>query len=281
MLTKTISFLKSRFVLISFAFIFLTSAITGITIHYYTERQKDLLIENILDDYYPFIPIYRDGNDELYSIKPQPIHLFALLYANIHAQKPENYNDSWLAGEYTPKYYNDNWKNVVMKNPALIYKAWQLYGDESILNFNSKLGYYSSIENKFSAKFHMFEFNRSDFWAAQKTLIRQYQLLIAELLKLDDKKLNFYISSTKMYDGASSFDFNNWLKEKGLLPSSILFPYYYGPPSANNCYMYPGDLLLLANRIKQSSPEWTPRRFLTEANKLASLILSSISNNIE
>jgi hypothetical protein len=276
-----LSFFKSKFFLIAYFFTILTGFITSITIYYYSEKQKEVLIDNLLDGYYPFIPIHRDGHDELYSINPQPIHLFALLYANIHAQKPEDYNGNWLAGKYTSKYYNDNWKNVVIKNPALIYKAWQLYGDESILNFNSKLGYYSTVENEFSTKFHIFKFNRSEFWSAQKSLIRQYKLLISELLKLDDKKLNFYISSAKMNDESSSFDFNNWLKEKGLLPNNILFPYYFGPPRADNCYLYPGDLLLLTNRIRQSSPEWTPRRFLTEANKLASIILLSIENNID
>lgn len=276
-----LSFFKSKFFLIACFFTTLTGFITSITIYYYSEKQKEVLIDNLLDGYYPFIPIHRDGHDELYSINPQPIHLFALLYANIHAQKPEDYNGNWLAGKYTSKYYNDNWKNVVIKNPALIYKAWQLYGDESILNFNSKLGYYSTVENEFSTKFHIFKFNRSEFWSAQKSLIRQYKLLISELLKLDDKKLNFYISSAKMDDESSSYDFNNWLKEKGLLPNNILFPYYFGPPRADNCYLYPGDLLLLTNRIRQSSPEWTPRRFLTEANKLASIILLSIENNID
>ena len=245
----------------------------------YTEKQQTIFLDKLLENYEPFLPIQGSNHPFVYSTNPQPFHLFELLYANIHAQKPDNYNDLWLAGEYTPSYYKQNWINVMKKNPSLMYSTWQLIGDETILKLHSKLGYYSSIKTDYTSEFHRHKFDRIEFWNAQKTLIRQYQKLIGELLKLEDKQLNFYISTSIMYDDAMCHDFNMWLKSKNLIPETM--EYYYGEPGANNCYYYPGDLLLLTNRIKKSSPEWPPRRFLIEANKFASVVLKSIENNIQ
>jgi hypothetical protein len=83
-----------------------------------------------------------------------------------------------------------------------------------------------------------------------------------------------------MYDDAKSYDFNLWLKENHLLSYTSIQSPYLQIPSANNGNCYPGDLILLANRVRINAPEWTPRRFLTEVRKFSDAILLSIDKNI-
>lgn len=270
--------MKNIFVSI-FLFLSLSSLTILTSIGIYTEDQKDKLIDLMIKYYEPFEIIDVNGEEAIYSKEIQPLHLHNLLYANIYAQKPEDALN-WAAGDRTSIVYQEKWRDVVKNNPDLLYKIWELMGDDAILSINSKLGYFGSTKSD-SEKFHVQTFKTSEFWQAQKNLIRKYQKLISELLKLDDKRLNFFISSTIMYDDAKCFDFNQWLKERDLLTCSSVQTANAQNASVNNCYVYPGDLILLTNRVKQASKDWTPRKFLTEVNKFATLLLTSIDKNID
>jgi|LauGreDrversion4_2_1035121.scaffolds.fasta_scaffold25998_3 hypothetical protein len=262
-------------------FIGLSSFIALAAISIYTEKQKDQLIDYLISYYQPFEAVAYDGDKTIYSPEIQPLHLFNLLYANIYAQKPDDYQDGWAAGYYTSKIYQENFRDIVAKNPQLIYEAWNLYGDDIIMGLNSKLGYYASNKTDYSYKFQAMPFTTKAFWQAQKVHIQRYQNLITKLLSLDDKRLNFFISSAEMYDDAKCYDLNVWLKENKLNSYTTIESPYLQIPGASNGYSYPGDLLLLSNRVKKITPEWTPRRFLTEVNKFAQTIVLSIDKNVK
>ena len=262
-------------------FIGLSSFVTLIAIGIYTEKQKDQLVDYLITYYQPFEAVAYDGDSTIYSPEIQPLHLFNLLYANIYAQKPDNYQDDWSAGYYTSKLYQENFRDVVAKNPQLLYEAWNLYGDDIIMGLNSKLGYYASNKTDYSYKFQAMPFTTKAFWKTQKAHIQRYQNLITKLLSLDDKRLNFFISSAEMYEDAKCYDLNLWLKENRLDSYTTLASPNSQTPSASNCYSYPGDLLLLSNRVKKLSSEWPPRRFLTEVNKFAQTLIISIDKNVK
>ena len=42
---------------------------------------------------------------------------------------------------------------------------------------------------------------------------------------------------------------------------------------------YPGDLLCLTKRVYERHPQWTPRKFLTEAKKFSNKVLEIIEDN--
>ena len=48
---------------------------------------------------------------------------------------------------------------------------------------------------------------------------------------------------------------------------------------ANEYYSYPGDLLCLTKRVFERHPQWTPRKFLTEAKKFSTKVLEIIEDN--
>jgi hypothetical protein len=252
-----------------------------IGINIYTEKQKEQLINNLINFYQPFEAVSYEGDKTIYSPEIQPLHLFNLLYANIYAQMPENHQEWWAAGGYTSKIYHENFRDVIAKNPQLIYEAWNIYGDDFIMGLNSKLGYYGANKTDFSYKFQAMPFTTQAFWKAQKAHIQRYQNLINKLLLLDDKRLNFFISSAEMYEEAKCYDLNLWLKENNLLSYTNIQSPYLQTPGASNGYSYPGDLLLLSNRVKKVAPEWTPRRFLTEVNKFAQLVIGSIDKSVK
>jgi len=269
-----------KIIVFALVFLGLTSLTALVGLQIYTERQKDLLIDNLIAYYQPFEAISYENEKTTYSSEIQPLHLFNLLYANIYTQKPENYQDGWSAGYSTSKIYQEQWRNVVMKNPQLVFDAWNLLGDDFVMGLNSKLGYYGANKSDFSYKFEVMPFKTKEFWVVQKNHIVRYQNLISHLLELDDKRLNFFISNSEMYDDAKSYDFNLWLKENNLLSYTSIQSPYLQIPSANNGNCYPGDLILLANRVRINAPEWTPRRFLTEVRKFSDAILLSIDKNI-
>ncbi len=129
-------------------------------------------------------------------------------------------------------------------------------------------------------------FSLDSYWYEQHALLDRYQLLIQKLLALDDVQLNKFISAIgkeqkvpEVYSNAAygarvnaGKEVHNWLvKEKliGMLPTSI-YNYSDGYDQGGWYLMnYPCDLLLMTYRISSDYPKWTPRRFLTEAQKFS------------
>lgn len=246
----------------------------------YTEQKKQALLNKIVENYepfqYKFVVNEKTKKDTLITFgEIQPIQLFDLLYSNIHIQKPNNIqDDAWYAGSLTSNEYKKGWRNIIVKEPNLLFDAWNFFGESALLNLNSKLGYYVNqklIDNK-KNKFQNNNFNTSKFWKIQKNHIRKYILLCDELLKLNDKKLNYFIKNTDMYDNSLCFDFNVWLASKGILEEYSQDIYV---PRSNNCYKFPGDLILLTKRINSDFPEWGVRKFLLECKKFSTLVLTT------
>ena len=98
----------------------------------------------------------------------------------------------------------------------------------------------------------------------------KYQNLIDELLKLDDNRLNSFISSVPK-DACCSYEnqieateFKKWLLEKNIISINDV-----ESPSLPWVSIYPTDLLLLSFRVSSSYPTWTNRRFLQEVKKFS------------
>jgi hypothetical protein len=260
-----------KITLISFISLFFLSFIS---IEIYTEQMKQELIDNIVRDYFPFY--YNSYTDENQILRP--MHLSNFLNGNIDIQQTDDEEWDWSKDGVRLPIYKRNWRDVVAQNPNLLFAGWDLYGEGAILALNSKLNYYSKNKIDWSYdKYYNNSFNTTAFWKVQKAHHQKYNRLIDELLLLDDKKLNFFINSSEMYDDSLSYDFSVWLHDKKLLDQSYKHLYYpNNPEKPNNCYMYPGDLILLTKRISIDYPEWTPRKFLTECKRFNSKILNTI-----
>jgi len=178
------------------------------------------------------------------------------------------------------------WKTIIENNPELAYQALTIYGGHIVRQINSQLSYkhenrsWTSLkQEKFSDTRNPNWFSEKKFWNSNKKSIKQYQVLIDELLKLNDKDLNYFITTNDVSD-AASHGFNSWLKEKELLNINNMGAYHYSySQSANNYYTYPGDLLCLTKRVFERNPKWTPRKFLTEVNKFSNEVLEVIEDN--
>jgi hypothetical protein len=245
------------------------------SVEIYTEQLKQKLVDRIVEYYYP----HYGFTDE--TPKLRPIHLYNFLSGNIHIHSPaSDPEDNWEWSKEGIRYpeYKKIWRDVVAKNPDLLFSAWDVFGEDAILALNSKLNYYSKNNIEGYEQYYNNGFNTIDFWKVQKAHHQKYNLLIEELLMLEDKKLNFFINSSDMEDDALSYDFSLWLNDKKLLDQSyehIYFP--NNPEKPNNCYMYPGDLILLTKRICIDYPQWSPRMFLTECKRFNTKVLNSIN----
>jgi hypothetical protein len=260
-----------RFILLAWVAILFSSYIA---LDIYSKQMKDRLVDNILIGYSPYC-----GYDSII----RPIHLYNFLAGNLTIQEPDGpESDDWMwnqDGTIMYPTYKKIWRDVVAKNPALLFTAWDAYGEEAILELNSKLGYYAKNPTENYEQYTLFNFNTIDFWKCQKKHHIRYNNLMDALLKLDDKKLHFFINSADLYDDALSFDFTSWLLKEGLIDQSHKSVYYPNEPEkANNCYMYPGDLILLTKRICLDYPEWTPRQFLTECKRFNTNVLTTIQS---
>ena len=258
----------SLFTLISFAFFDI-----------YTEAKMQGLIDIIIKYYEPFQYIKENTETKKseYDNKIQPIDLFDILYANIFNQKPEEWKEDWIAGYGTPGEYRTSWRNVVIKNPEYIYNAWDLYGESALMSLNSKLGYNANLKTNEENNFQRHKFTTTEFLRVQKEHLKKYINLCDQLLKLDDKNLNYFMRSVKNHDDALCYDFNSWLVSKGMIQTHPQEQEYPGwkTPSANNGTVFPGDLILLTTRLSNEFPEWGIRKFLQEYRKFSMKVLTT------
>jgi hypothetical protein len=271
-------------------FMALTTTLVSMTLiaDLYTKSQINNLIEKACQRYSPYTNQMVDGNyvrDEDYNHYYKegligPFRLFEVSNAN----KFSLFNDEaeWGSDEWWNGYIQ--WKSVIESNPELAYQALKIYGDYIVKQLSSQLEYSNDNGNfrhgtksEFSDGRNANWWTKKKFWDANKKSIRDYQKLIDELLKLNDKDLNYFITTNDVSD-AASYGFDSWLKEKGLMKSDG-HDTNNSMPSANNQRFYPGDLLCLTKRVFTRNPKWTPRKFLTEVNKFSNEVLEVIEDN--
>ena len=207
------------------------------------------------------------------SSQPNQLHLGELLYGNVHAADPEN-GTYWAAGNYTSEIYKNGWRKMMVEKPSLAYDAIKMFGPSFFKAFESELMVQkqSIIDNwkdgpQRGAVLNKFSSQR--YWADQSRMIDQYTKLINELLKLSDSQLNRFIESTdsQLWGGSTATELQTWLYNKrliGAMPQNYKWGQdrYMGGWSVS---WYPLDLLFLTRRVSRDYPNWTPRRFLTEA----------------
>ena len=150
-----------------------------------------------------------------------------------------------------------------------------MYGDLIIRQIGSRLDYLAAQRTSYGFK-NSDSYTKKKFWNANTRSIKQYQILIDKLLELNDKDLNYFITTNDI-SAAASFEFNSWLKKKDLL--NINNTGSWVEADANQYYCYPGDLLCLTKRVFERHPQWTPRKFLTEAKKFSNKVLEIIEDN--
>jgi hypothetical protein len=190
----------------------------------------------------------------------------------------------------------NEWRNMLATNPTLAYTAVDLYSTDFLEGF--KEGF---EEGKKENVLQMNDYNtqaedsvplysNNDFDVVRNkdyknylrlTLgnMRKYQILIDDLLKLDDTKLNSLINSITKDPVAIPLDENwepvekpieakelkNWLVSNGHINTSWEMnsdgmPSYYG---------FPTDVILLTRRVSSSYPDWTNRKTLEEMKKFS------------
>ena len=257
----------------------LTTTLVSMTVltDLYTRNQIDSLIEGICDGYNPYVHVTEydyqtkrwvvvkdKNNNNVYTYRDDivsPLNLSDILYFNKEALIVED------------KANYSNWKLVIANNPSLTYAALELYGDLIIRQIGSRLDYLADQRTSYGFK-KSDSYTKKKFWNANTRCIKQYQILIDKLLELNDKDLNYFITTNDVSD-AASYEFNTWLKKKALLN----IDYFGYLPDANQIHSYPGDLLCLTKRVFERHPQWTPRKFLMEAKKFSTKVLEIIEDN--
>jgi hypothetical protein len=167
------------------------------------------------------------------------------------------------------------WKSVIANNPNLAYAALELYGDLIIRQIGSRLDYTAKTELVLNEKWN--SYTKKKFWDTNTRAIKKYQRLIDKLLELNDKDLNYFITTNDV-SRAASYEFNSWLKENGLLNIDNM-GWFPEVQDAMEFEFYPRDLLCLTKRVFERHPQWTPRKFLTEAKKFSNEVLEIIEDN--
>ena len=257
----------------------LTTTLVSMTVltDLYTRNQIDGLIEEICEYYNPYVNLtdYNYQTKEWTAVKDKnnnyvyrddivnPLTLSDILDENRDALSAEDW------ANYS------NWKLIIANNPSLSYTALELYGDLIIRQIGSRLDYLAAQRTSYGFK-NSDSYTKKKFWNANTRSIKQYQILIDKLLELNDKDLNYFITTNDI-SAAASFEFNSWLKKKDLL--NINNTGSWVEADANQYYCYPGDLLCLTKRVFERHPQWTPRKFLTEAKKFSNKVLEIIEDN--
>lgn len=212
--------------------------------------------------------------------RPGYIHLGDLLYANIHSQKPADHEGWWAAGSYTPEAYKTGWRTLVANNPKLAEIALERYGSSFVSAFEDELlAVLNSMKERKDGEERIAKigaFDKDDFWKEQRIHFAQYTRLLDALLALDDETLNAHIAAIpdQLWSRGERTELQTWLLENGhikVAPQDWTYgdDWRYGAWSMDN---YPVDLLLLTHRISTDYPEWTPRKFLTQALEFSKML---------
>lgn len=116
------------------------------------------------------------------------------------------------------------------------------------------------------------QFKPALFWKRQLQLLNRYQQLTDKLLALDDLTLErlIYTTGKEQTDGFfAASDMHEFMVKNGFLSSFPSELYKNDDYTSYYKEHFPLDLILLTYRSNIDFPEWTYRRFLTEARKVA------------
>lgn len=190
----------------------------------------------------------------------------------------------------------NEWRNMLAANPTLAYTAVDLYSTDFLEGFKEgfekgkKENVIQMNDHNTQAEDSMAIYSNNDFDVVRNkdyknylrlTLanMRKYQILIDDLLKLDDTKLNSLINSITKDPVAITLDENwepvekpieakelkNWLVSNG----HITTPWEMSSDGMPSYYAFPTDMILLTRRISSSYPDWTNRKTLEEMKKFS------------
>jgi hypothetical protein len=214
-----------------------------------------------------------------------PLNLVDMLESNLYSVGSDNL-------EYDANFnlIRNGWRDLLAADPALAYSAFDTYSKTFIENF--RIGFENSKKDAISSKLkyptddsqfeieRMLSLNADDILRMSVANIRIYQILIDDLLKLDDVKLNTFLNSLSTDPCCAYIDnpqeekeLKKWLMTNGHIKNvqEVINP---GIP---HFMSYPTDLLLLTKRISMNYPNWTNRRALQEMKKFS----VHVQNNID
>lgn len=240
----------------------------------YSKRKIDLLVTNTSDVVHYYWPqklsYFKDNRGY-----PNPIYLGTLLFANtVTYTDKEVWKDTIFGGINNDDLlkYKLGWRNVLILNPQLAYKAFELYGEYFIERLNHEL--YIRIQNAHNDYKGKSEeipqllqtYSVDFFWQREHYIFSLYEEILDKLLKLNDTELKNMLSIlnsdliSKRWEDSEEFakvlessDLIKWLSNEKLIP------FGYGDLSK-----YPLDILILTNRIYNEYPDWSPHKFLRE-----------------
>lgn len=180
----------------------------------------------------------------------------------------------------------NKWRDLIASDPTLAYSAVDYYYNDFLDGFRegfeeqkkNKLSY--MLKNKSNNNFSEYDIeitlskNSDDYLRLIMGNMRKYQSLIDDLLKLEDSKLNFLITSiskdpmvfySDTEQPVEAKELKRWLILNGYITNlnEIAFKSmpYYG--------QFPTDVVLLTRRISSSYPNWSNRRILQEMKKFS------------
>mgnify|MGYP001172883333 CR=1 FL=1 len=266
--------------------VFVSFALTQLA-DLYSKRKIDLLVTNTSD------VVHYDWPDKLSYFKdnrgyPNPIYLGTLLFANtVTYTDQEVWKDKVFGGISNDDLlkYKLGWRNILISNPQLAYKALEIYGKYFIEQFNHDL--YVRLQNAHDAYKENSEevpqllqtYSVDFFWQREQYILSLYVKIIDKLLKLNDAELKRMLSIlnseliSKRWEDPK--EFAEVLESSYLikwLSNEELIPFGYGDLSK-----YPLDILILTNRIYTEYPEWSPHKFLREVQLFSLEVLKILS----
>ena len=213
-----------------------------------------------------------------------PLNLVDMLQSNLYSVDSDKL-------EYDANYnlIRNGWRDLLAADPTLAYSAFDLYSKTFVENF--RIGFDNSKKDAISSKLkyptddsqyeieRMLSMNADDILRMSIANIRNYQILIDELLKLDDVKLNTFISSlsndpccSSNENPQESKELKKWLITNGHI-KNVQEAINPGIPFFMS---YPTDLLLLTRRISMNYPNWTNRKALQEMKKFSTYVQNNI-----
>jgi hypothetical protein len=254
-------------------------------IDFYSEKKVNKLVDEVVSYITYDRGIYDWVPSEINPL-PQKIYLGSMLYANIHANRPDT-SKWWAAGKYTDESYKKGWKVLIANNPKIVFKSIDLYGKSFIDSLNYKLLEIRDKKLKESGNESFKLFKIEKYWENQNIILNKYKSLIDNLLDLDDKTLSKFIKSigkeqSSCCDHPDASQIKAWLFKKQLIEKIPIK--YYEPNTASGWNLggwylaeYPVDLLFLTYRVGIDFPEWENRKFLKETRKIIIKIQELIS----
>jgi aminoglycoside/choline kinase family phosphotransferase len=188
---------KFKLILLIVALAMSSAFTTKLVAEFYTQKMIDELALKASDQV-----IWGSGwSKKLDQVSSQPNNLYLgnLLYANIHANDPGDPDNWWAAGSYTSEVYKNGWRKMIASKASLAYEAVKRFGPSFFVAYDKAL---MDKKENIIAKWKdgaqraptLNQFSRKKYWADQRKIMDQYNKLIEALLKLDDSKLNRFIT---------------------------------------------------------------------------------------